>query len=150
MTDIYKLDYAFISNSKRYENFGDKLLHRKKDTKVIITSNITPIDNGADYILNYAKLINEKSLVPDNSMSMLLDFFVKIKIKDIAFAGFDGFSAQNKNNYYEDSAILSKESEDIKLFNETITRQLKTYSKKLKINFITDSVYLQKREKVEV
>ncbi len=144
LSELYNLDYVFISNSKRYENFGNKLLQRRKNTKVIITSNITPIDNGVDYILNYAKLINEKSLIPDNSMSMLLEFFIKIGIKDIAFAGFDGFSILNKDNYFEDNITLSKDKQDIKLFNEVIAKQLKTYSKYIQINFITDSEYLRK------
>ena len=140
VSNIYKPDYVFISNAKRYEKYANLFINKKNPFKVIATSNITALNNEFDFILNYGTLINSNDLIGDNSMGMLLTLFLDLKIKNISLAGFDGYMP-DKNDYYDEYISFSMDNKDKILFNEALAKQIKTISKHININFLTESVY---------
>ena len=139
----YKIDYLFISNTKRYEKYANILINKKNNFKIIATSNISAINNEFDFVFNYGKLLNNIELIEDNSMSMFVTALIRMNIKKLSLAGFDGFKA-NESNYYDNFLSFSNTNQDAQLFNEAIIKQLNKLSKFINIEFITDSIYANK------
>ena len=140
VSNIYNPNFVFMSNTKRYEHYANILIQKHNSFKIIATSNITPLNNEFDYILNYGKLINENELIGDNSMSMLLTLFKDLDIEKISLAGFDGYSP-TKKDYYDEYLEFSSDNKDKILFNEAIAKQLETLKQYMKIEFLTESMY---------
>ena len=143
---ICEADYLFISNNKRYEHYVDILINKQNKFKIIATSNISPIYDEFDFVLNYGKLLNKNEIIGDNSMSMLLTAFKNMKIKKLALAGFDGFNIK-ENNYYDSFLSFAENNKDVDLFNEAIAKQLIEFRQFMEIDFITESTYEQKKVK---
>lgn len=72
----------------------------ENDLKLILTSNISPFDRSADYIINYQSLISEYENEGDNSLLLYLSMLVKCNVSSVALAGFEGFSGKD---YYDSS-----------------------------------------------
>jgi 4-hydroxy 2-oxovalerate aldolase len=135
-TELYDFDYVLFSNSKRY-NLMCSELQKIKD-KLIITSNITPILNSFKYILDYRKLayVNDKSM-SESVLSITLNLMALTHPKEIALAGFDGFS--DKLNYYDDSLNMGVIN-DYEKINADLEKIIKEYMT-APISFITKSIY---------
>ena len=135
-------DYIFITNTKRYQHYANIFINQVNDFKIIATSNIKPLHNEFDYVLNYGKLMNKDELIGDNSMSMLLTAFKNMQVKNLALAGFDGFGHAHKD-FYDNFLTFSNMPKDMDLFNEAIANQLEDFKQYMNIEFITDSKYLK-------
>lgn len=135
-------DYIFITNTKRYQHYANIFINQVNDFKIIATSNIKPLHNEFDYVLNYGKLMNKDELIGDNSMSMLLTAFKNMQVKNLALAGFDGFGHAHKD-FYDNFLTFSNMPKDMDLFNEAIAKQLEDFKQYMNIEFITDSKYLK-------
>ncbi|WP_215432655.1 beta/alpha barrel domain-containing protein [Campylobacter coli] len=100
-----KVDYAFISNAKRY----GQIINPVNDVKIILTSNINTGNLKPDFVLNYSSIIDEMN-ISDFGGIMMLKLLVQMNIKKCLIAGFDGFKdgklyidrAYNFNNYNAD------------------------------------------------
>ncbi len=132
-------DYVFISNSKRYSLMTPRLM--KSKTKIIATSNVTPLKEKFDYTLNYADLISDSDEIWDNALVILLNFLRKIGVKNVSLAGFDGFKEKSEMNYIDGSFDLSKNYDYLSAVNLLLTKKLKEYRKDMKIEFLTESIY---------
>lgn len=129
-----KADFIFISNAKRYGQISD---YRHKTFKVILTSNITPSFLKPDFILNYEKLLINKDPLTDFGGLMMLNALVKLRLKRVFVAGFDGFN--RKNNYIDDMYNFTSEN-NIKN-EEKFSEYLKKISKDIDIRTITYTNY---------
>jgi 4-hydroxy 2-oxovalerate aldolase len=71
---------------------------------------------------------------------MLLKLLAKLGIKEVSIAGMDGYNAYDGINYSDDNLEydFSKESETR---NKLISEELKEISEKVKIIFLTPTVY---------
>ncbi|MCM1339132.1 MAG: aldolase catalytic domain-containing protein [Muribaculaceae bacterium] len=143
INSLFKSDYIFISNAKRYDQFID--LKNDKQTKLITTSNIVN-DNGiSDYILNWDNLISTKTVVGESSLYLLINALVKLKVNKVVLAGFDGFS-KVAQNYYDNNYQFYEEDNNANKVTRAISKQIDEFQKLIQIEFLTQSHY-QKRGK---
>ena len=71
-----------------------------KEVKTIATSNITKATGEFDYVLNYAKLLDEEAMIVDNPMVMILRFFAEHSISEkVSLVGFDGYTTSQTSDY---------------------------------------------------
>jgi len=138
--DGYNIDFVFISNSKRYGMLFEQLHNYKNNFNVIATSNITSANGDFDYVLDYSKLLDENPVIADNSAIMFLRFLSNIGIRNIVFAGFDGFSTDN-DNYYDKNLDFKSDSNYLHSVNMAIKQRIADLSRKIYISFLTPSLY---------
>lgn len=125
--DSFRTDYAFFSNSKRYEKIDGS------PCTVIVTSNI--YDEKADYVFDYNSLSGafEKGY---NSMIMLMRLLKEIGIESVFLAGADGYKEEGVN-YYSGSMMT-----DIRRgnkYNLEICKAIRNIG--LDVVFVTPSAY---------
>lgn len=133
----YKCDYLFVSNAKRYSKLID---NKGYHYKLIVTSNITAFDRPADYILNFHSLLHDSYKKNYNALLLCLAFLKRIEVNEVSLAGFDGFS-NAESDFYDASVSFFIESECAADTNKKISEGLKYFSKTMKLNFITESLY---------
>ena len=137
--DMYDCNFIFISNSKRYGKLSD-VTEKKSSAKLIITSNITPYDRPADFILNYLGLIKENEVNSDNALLLAIAALKKAGISTTYLAGFDGFRAEG-NDYYDVKYTFSGNREYKASSNEITAKGLAKLSRNMRIEFLTESLY---------
>jgi 4-hydroxy 2-oxovalerate aldolase len=102
ITDKFKADYAFISNSNRYSQMLGLCSEIMNLPSILLTSNIVPTDAIPPiYIFNYKTLY--ESIMGDNSAGLLISLLKNINMKHIAIAGMDGFDKNEINKSFFDS-----------------------------------------------
>lgn len=135
------VDMVYISNMKRFKNIDE--LNQKRDIKVIVTSNIEIEKHSDILVVNYSSYLNEDSHIVDNAGLMCINLLNKINVKSLTLAGFDGFSGNVKDNYYEQSLYLDVEEERLVDMNAATARRFAQLVKQIDITFITESSYVQ-------
>ena len=135
----YHVDYAFLSNSKRYVAQATKI--SKKDVKLIATSNVTKAEGCFDYVFSCSKLLDEEALIPDNPMIMLTKILRDMDIKSIAYAGFDGYEKTALPNYVNANMEHTFSKELAKEINEDVIKGLEKLRLNIPIKYITTSLY---------
>lgn len=125
-----KTDFIFVSNIRRFKAL-DCTLH----DKVVATSNINV--NDCFVKVNYAELINDVDRVYDNAGLMLIKLLIKLNIKEVTLAGFDGYSYGSEQNYGETMMELAYKKSDLEALNKGMGCVLEDYSKYIKITFFT-------------
>lgn len=136
--DMYKSDYVFMSNSKRYAKLADMIQEKSLNTSLILTSNITSLDYKPSYVLNYESLLYPDDECADNSLLLLLNSIIKLGVKRVLLAGFDGFNESGKNYYDRSYDFLTPKSID---YNKHISQALTALNRKIEIKFITKTQY---------
>ena len=133
--------YAFYGNSRRYIQDAPK----HESGRIIITSNILP-DSPEDVItVNYYSLINRGYKYFENSAIMLLNLLRRVGVQRITFAGFDGFSPENENNFSDSSFQNDRYIDSFSLLNKELNLMLHEYYETVKdkceIKFLTPSQF---------
>lgn len=133
-SEVYEYDYLFVNNEKR---LIDKPVNVGKFIK---TSNLHKILPDTIQI-NYASYLSENPVVSDNPTLMLLNLLVSMGVKEVAIAGFDGFSSNPEENYFAQglsmgSSIASKVEK-----NQLVSDQVVKLQRKINMVFLTDSIY---------
>ena len=139
-TDI-NVDAAFISNMRRFKNIKELAEHSERNVSVIITSNILTDSSDDLYVVDYSSYTNEEQCISDNAGLMCINFLKKIGIKEVVLAGFDGFSQNGNENFYDNSMAMSVEAERLMRMNTATSKKLKQLKSQIDITFLTDSVY---------
>ena len=135
--DFIEIDYAFLSNLRRYETTFNPT---GKRLNLIQTSNIRT--NEANKLLvNYSSLLNEEEAILDNTTIMLLNLLVKLHPGKVYVCGLDGYRL-NGNNYYQNRLEMHQDRESIMAINEAMTHKINNLKTKLSIEFVTPSLYL--------
>ena len=125
--DIYKVNYGFFSNNKRFTKY-DKI-----NCKLIVTSNVS--NASADFRINYNRL----SCAFDqgfNSYIMLLKLLKDLNIDKVAVAGADGYFP-DKNNYYNPE--IQNISDHGVGYNAAVSKAVKNLE--ISIEYIAPSAY---------
>ena len=141
----YNYDYIFFVNASRYEYAASAYKEKFITTKHIVLSNIKTEASDNEAILNFNRAIKRGWPHFDNAVICCLRLMNQLSIKNIAIAGFDGFKTKY-NESYSDEALptlnpdnkwdeLNVEIKD--MFDDFV----KTTEGKIKINFITDSIF---------
>lgn len=131
-------DLLFVTNIKRFSSIDNI------DKPLCVTSNIHDNIPKNAMLLNYSSYLNNSKMF-DNVALILLNLFIKIGIKEVAFAGLDGFSSIATENYVNDNLINNakvNEFDECDERNEIMKKQIEEYSKNIKINFITKTLYM--------
>ena len=137
LPEEYNCHYTFVSNSKRYLRFADNVPFGN-ETRLIATSNIQEVDYPIDMYFNYESLLLDSDNGSDNALLLLLNALIKLGVKSVSLAGFDGFDS-NRENYYNLSHCYVWE--DNSNTNDFVSNILKILSDSIKINFITPTLY---------
>lgn len=129
-------DACFISSNKRMDIIGHEI-----ESKIlkIITSNITKKPKNGFLCVNYDSYINSDPIVSDNAGLMLIELLRKCGVKSIYLAGFDGL--YNMYSMYSEESVSDIDFTDIDERHRRIRIKLKEFSKDMKIEFLTPSVY---------
>lgn len=127
--------YYFFTNQKRYNHFCKDL----EPEKTIITNNIKAHFKPLA-VLDFSKIAftNEKLVVSVAIAS--LNYLILQGFKQVNIAGLDGYDI-NKENYFYDESDMQKSIKDLKDSNKETLECLAFLKDKIKINFITPSLY---------
>lgn len=137
----YKAQYIFISNAKRYSMLSTVFKRMENHIGVIATSNITPVGDPFEFVLNYELLLDEDYRIEDNSMIMLLKALSQCEPEQVVLAGFDGFSEDSRKNYYSDFMEFSVDYAYLTEVNAAIREKLPKLQASMDISFLTPSMY---------
>lgn len=138
--DIFNIDMCFASNNKRIEKIFSKA-KSIENIKLLFTSNIKTNYSEKINFINFDSYINNDNIVFDNSGLMLLKFLVFCKIDEVTLAGFDGFQTRYDENYYSKDLVFKVNEEELDDKQIRIKSILQELGKKIKINFLTNSIY---------
>lgn len=134
--ESYNEDFIFISNNKRMLSFD----YDKYNGKIIVTSNLSALNN--DFLkVDYKRLCDNDYSEPDNAGMMLLRLLSSLGLEKAYLAGFDGFSSNNKSNYFTDKMVSLVDDNEAYNKNLCICKQLKKIKQDMDIEFITPSIY---------
>ena len=81
-------DYVFYTNIKRLESENSSI---RKESKIILTSNLFRYDKPYDFAIEFAKLAHHDDLYSEDSTLMMIHLLTILGLKDLSVAGFDGF-----------------------------------------------------------
>jgi len=146
----FGVDYVFTTNRKRYQQMTDAL-HEVKNQNVslIATSNISCTKDGHKvYRVDRAPLLEQKERITDNSLLMLLKVLKNAGVKNLACAGFDGYS-DKEVNYYNPSMEYSFIRDEAKHLNRHMRDALAGEFADMQVEFITYSHYTEKEDSHE-
>mgnify|MGYP002861149986 CR=1 FL=1 len=137
----FKPDYIFLSNSKRYMQLSNSSSIEDADVKIIGTSNITPAKGKFDYSFDYSTLIDTDFEIPDNSLPMLLRLLKRIGVKELALAGFDGYSVDSRADYINPDMAYEFISNYAVKLNSYTKKVIADLKGEMNITFVTESAY---------
>lgn len=137
--DEYKVDYAFLSNAKRYVAQATKI--SKKDVTLIATSNVTKAEGSFEYIFSYSKLLDEEALIVDNPMIMLVKLLNGMDVTEIGLAGFDGYEKTALPNYINANMEHTFSKELAMEINEDVKKSMSKIDLNMPIIYVTESLY---------
>lgn len=129
----FEVDWYFVTKRQVFQYLSDVL------TKCIVTSNV--IKNGESIILSYSSCTNGEFGHREDAFYSFFNLLSRLQIKSIAFAGFDGFTSDLNDNYYDDRfkrPINGHEADNRNQFNRYLLNKLR---ERMKILFITPSIY---------
>ena len=139
---LFPINFVFMGNSKRYSQFFHNIYDDDAPRKVICTSNITESSKKIDYFFNYGDLIVQNEFIRDNPLIMLMKILEKTNISEIVLAGFDGYTMENNENYYNAYIPFLYCHSDVLKRNEAIKVFMKNYNHNVKLSTLTPSIYL--------
>lgn len=136
-----KIDYIFLSNSKRYVELSNRLLEASFNPTVIATSNVTKIAGDFEYTIDYSSLIDPNFEFRDSSFIMFLKLLIKLGVKECALAGFDGYKDEDGKNYLNVAMEYAFVKSKFSMLNEYTSDALAKLSKEISLKFVTDTEY---------
>ncbi|MBR5529141.1 MAG: aldolase catalytic domain-containing protein [Oscillospiraceae bacterium] len=136
--EFCRADMTFVSNIKRFTNM--KEVADKVET-VVITSNISHEDTAHVAVVDYLSYTNEDSLITDNAGLMCINLMRTVGVKNLYLAGFDGFSVNQTDNYFNASMYMKVENERLLAVNEAVSNKLEQLKAQMDITFLTKTVY---------
>lgn len=127
-------DYIFVSNLRRFRELDSRLYK-----KCIVTSNIS-----SQYVYlqtKYYNLLNHVEHVRDNAGTMAVRFLIRLGVKQVLLAGFDGYSHDMHNNYIVQEMNYVRKNAYMDFLNIGIGMVFDEYAKQIDIKFLADSEY---------
>lgn len=131
ISESIKHDFAFFTNTKRYEDVS------KENESVIVTSNLIRDGKHAGYAVNYNNLVSIGES-GSNNVIMLLKLLKLLGASKVSLAGCDGYSKDKANYFDNNMAQAHKISAEN---NQNMAARIKQLSENLEITFLTPSNY---------
>ena len=141
----YDYDYISFINSVRYQYAKEAFGKEFKEHSKILLSNIKTDAESDELIVSFNSVIKRNWEHFDNAILCNLRLLLKLDVKEVALAGFDGFKTAY-NESYADSSLptLNPEgrwgelNEEIKdMFNDFVLSS----KDKMHIEFVTESIF---------
>lgn len=139
--DIVDIDFLFLTNSKRYVQQSIAIIQASDKIKIIATSNVTRAAGKFDINLDYETLIDRDAVFIDNSFIMALKVMMTCGVKDIALAGFDGYSLSKESDYFSSKMEYEFSKRMGQEINAYVDKMLASMKSGLNIQFITPTIY---------
>lgn len=136
----YDVEYAFLSNSKRYAAQATKI--SKKDVKLIATSNVTKAEGCFDYMFSYSDLLDEEALIVDNPMIMLIKLLNRMGVSSVGLAGFDGYEKTALPNYVNANMEHTFSKELAMEINADVKNSMNKIKFNMPVEYVTESLYI--------
>lgn len=136
---IFDMDCVFLSNSKRYSLLHSRL-ERLSNVKLVVTSNVGTLEKP-DFTLDVAHYMEGDSFCSDNALALFLNIAAKSQVKELFLAGFDGFSTNNDENFYDHHLALADDFKRLLGVNDALRERIAAAQEKISIVFITPSRY---------
>lgn len=133
-------DYLFLSNSKRYVQLSTALLQKKEQTRIIATSNLMKHGSEFDFVLKYGELLDNKAVISDNPLPMILKVLKFCEVQNIVLAGFSGYS-YGMNNYIDKSMEYDFTEKLADSHNQYVSELLSNINRSIPISLLTPSFY---------
>lgn len=141
----YDYDYISFINSVRYQYAKEAFGKDFKEHSKILLSNIKTEAESDELIVNFNSVIKRNWEHFDNAVLCNLRLLLKLDVKEVALAGFDGFKTAY-NESYADSSLptlnpdgrwgeLNEEIKD--MFNDFVLSS----KDKMHIEFVTESIF---------
>ncbi len=92
------------------------------------------------FVLNYGNLIDEAQEFPDNSMMMFIRLLIQLGIKNVALAGFDGYTPDDIN-YIDANMEYSFVKEKADGLNKSGQKFFEIIKDSIDVEFVTTSYY---------
>lgn len=138
--DNLKVEYVFLSNTRRYIRLNNALKEPGNEKiQVIATSNVTRTAEQFPYVLNNEALLDMQAEFSDNSFVMLLKILSEMQVDSVVCAGLDGYSSEEDNYANEDMEYWFAKRKAAEL-NQYV-KDFLTNLDKFKVNFLTHSHY---------
>jgi 4-hydroxy 2-oxovalerate aldolase len=137
----FDVDYLFLTNSKRYVQQATSINEAGNRIKTIATSNLTKSAGVFDYNLDYETLIDREAVFKDNSFLMLLRVLIKLGVREVALAGFDGYSCDRETDYYSSKMEYNFAKWQGDEINANVNKMLQIFKNDIKLEFITGTLY---------
>jgi len=136
-TDLDFNDYLLTTRVETYEN----AINESKN--LIVCSNVSKGGRGNVKILNYSNWIDvDEDRTHDSSSVIALNLLCACKVKTVLLAGFDGFSANINENYYDLNMRYPVSLEQVERRNKYYKRLIESVKNKgINVVFITESKY---------
>ena len=136
-----QVDAVFCSNIRRFASLEDLSKQAEGKCRVIVTSNVVQKSQRGIIIVNYASYTNEEPVIVDNAGLMCINLMRKIGVECITLAGFDGFSTDAKDNFYDPSLRVDVDAERLLRMNQATSRKLSMLSTQMQIQYLYNTVY---------
>lgn len=134
-------DVIFISNMKRFESMERLRRYTDNQQTIIVTSNIQQESKDAVIVVDYMRHTNQNPVVFDNAGLMCLNLMHRAGVDRVALAGFDGFKANVRENFYSEAMYADAEQERMIRINEAMREQIEQLRHCLTVEFVTASYY---------
>ena len=129
-------DYLLTTRSDIYEQTVSE------GKRVIVPSSVSKGGRGSVKILNYANWIEVDERTHDSSSVIALKLLQACGVREILLAGFDGFSVNINDNYYDPNMRRPVNAEQAERRNSYYKRFINAISRSgIKVVFITSSMY---------
>lgn len=135
------VDMVFVSNMKRFKNVYELAQYSTQNIKVVATSNIDTAQCQEISVVDYSSYINEEQCIMDNAGLMCMNLLKKIGVNELMLAGFDGFAASQRDNYFSETMLMDVEAERLLQMNVATTAKIAQLRTQMSISFLTESVY---------
>lgn len=131
-----EFDYLLTTRVDIYDNAVTE------GKNVIVPSSVSKGGRGNVKILNYSNWIEIDERTHDSSAVIALNLLKTCEVKEIMLAGFDGFSANINDNYYDSTMrfpVNLEQAERRNLYYKDFIQRIKNCG--IKVEFITPSLY---------
>ena len=145
LTDDFSVNYLLAT---RQEVFDSSM--QTKKNKLITTSNVSKGVKGDVKILNYRNWIDVDDSTHDSSSVITLNLLKACGVKEIYLAGFDGFSVNINDNYFDPSLRHPVNEKESIRRNNYYKEFIKGIAESgIKVVFLTPSIYFTENCKME-
>lgn len=133
--DAFETDYVLTTRVDAFKKA------QQAGKRIITTSGVTDTGNDNTLVIDYEKWVTVENGVQDSSGIIALKLLTACGASEILLAGFDGFSVNVNQNYYDKTMRNPVTEEQAKERNEFFRIYVKRLRESVSVQFLTKSLY---------